>query len=70
MTDTSTRPAVWAGVTAFRVVLLMTTRLVAETPPMVNELVPVKLVPVTVTPTPPEVEPTLLAMLDSVGGGH
>jgi len=65
---TSTAPAAWAGVLAVIVVELTTEILVADVPPKVTELAPMKFVPVMVTLVTPTVEPEVGAMLTKDGG--
>jgi hypothetical protein len=49
VTTTETTPAAWAGTVHVMVVGLTTDTLVADVPPNVTPVAPVKLVPVTVT---------------------
>ena len=68
VTTTFTAPAACAGAVAVIEVALLTIKL-AALPPNVTELVPVKLVPVIVTPVPPAVGPEFGLTLLTVGGG-
>jgi hypothetical protein len=57
VTAISTAPGVPAGVSQVSVVEFVTETFVAETPPNLTEVTPVKFVPVTVTESPPAVLP-------------
>ena len=69
VTVTFAEPAAPAGVTAVIEVAEITTRLVAEVPPTVTLVAPVKLVPVIVIAVPPRVEPVVGATAVIVGAG-
>lgn len=62
-------PAAPAGVNVVMDVSLTTEKLVAETPPIVTPVAPVKLVPVIVIAVPPTVVPLLGVDAVTVGDG-
>ena len=62
-------PAAPAGVTAVMLVGETTTTLVAATPPTVTLDAPVRFVPVIVIAVPPEVDPDVGEIEDTVGAG-
>jgi hypothetical protein len=68
VTVTVTAPALPAGVVAVMVVALTTTTFVADAAPNVTVAPAAKLVPVIVTPVPPEVVPLFGLTLLTVGG--
>ena len=67
VTTTSTSPAAWPGVVAVIDVLLTTEKPVADVPPKVTAVVPIRFVPVMVTPVPPEIRPDEGTMLTNAG---
>lgn len=67
MTATAFTPAVPAGVVQVIEVLLTTVIPVAEFPPKVTLVAPLKLFPVMVTGVPPDVGPLFGEQLDTVG---
>ena len=67
VSTTSLAPAVVAGVVAVTELAELTVREVPETPPKVTPDVPVRLVPVIVTESPPFVEPLEGAIPSMVG---
>jgi hypothetical protein len=68
VTVTVTAPALPAGVVAVIVVLFTTTTFVAELLPNFTVVPAAKLVPVSVTAVPPEVDPLFGLTLVTVGG--
>ena len=69
VTSTDAVPAVPAGTVALIEVALLTVKLVADTPPMVTALAPVRFVPVMVIAVPPSVVPVEGETLVMVGAG-
>jgi hypothetical protein len=67
VTVTVTAPTACAGVVAVRVVLLLTTTLVAAVPPNVTVAPVAKFVPVIVTAVPPAAAPLFGETLVTVG---
>ena len=69
MTTTSTakEPLAYAGVTAVKLVALLTVTLVAGSPPKLTVVVGVKPLPVSVTKLPPVMEPVAGLMPLNVG---
>ena len=67
VTATSRAPAVPDGVVAVMVVAFTTVIPLADAPPMVTPVAPVKLVPVMVTLVPPAAGPTLGLIAVTVG---
>ena len=69
VTITSTAPAVWAGVVAVQVVLVLQVTLVAATPPNLKLVPPLvsKLAPVIVILVPPDAGPEIGERVEMVG---
>ncbi len=67
VSNTSLTPLVPAGVTAVTCVELTTFTEVAATPPIVTEVVPIKLVPLIVMVVPPDVVPVFGVIVEIVG---